>query len=216
MSAVGTLLKTRLIRETLGPINAIFKMNWQPRKRPRLSSYARMSFYEKAPHTDSGFSLDDQVSFHQNGCYEACKYALSEFPRLNTIAKDLFKNGSSMCWLEKSETQSPVAIGWISGPLNDFHIRELDLTLEGKSGRILYGFNTRKSERKKGYYQTLLRAISHAHADKRLLIYAARKNTASIRGIEGAGFRFLTPINLLSKYRCMRGKTPNPFPSDPR
>ncbi len=79
-----------------------------------------------------------------------------------------------------------VSWGWVARA-RSFYIEEIDRTVNLVS-TLLYDFFTPVEFRGKGYYSTLLKEMRKCVNDRRLTIFALEDNTASVKGIQRAGF----------------------------
>lgn len=107
-----------------------------------------------------------------------------------------FNQGHLFCCLKERNTIT--AYGWVN-PNKHHTIGELNLQMEmRKKTEVLYDFTTLPLFRGKGLYPTLLQHMIN-RTDTPKVIYVLSYNTASIRGIEKAGFHKLGTVNGYNK-----------------
>jgi hypothetical protein len=148
--------------------------------------------------------LNNTVRFYRSsGCDEQHEYALKEFgykeyvdfARAQSIrpyglsrgTHDRFRQGWRL--LAFCIANVPVSFGWVFEG-ESVYLAELGESVHISSGAVwLLDFYTFEAERGKGYYSSLLRAISSEFRKEfPIIIYALESNVPSTRGIEKAGF----------------------------
>lgn len=87
--------------------------------------------------------------------------------------------------------------GWATSA-SPHPVTEVDLPLPlGRNDLVLYDFLVLSEFRRRGLYPALLEGIRSLIPNKRLLIYAERHNTRSLKGIRKAGFEYLFSMERL-------------------